>query len=397
MATSTTHVRPPLWRDVRVVRIVVQLVFLGALIGFGWFLWNNLTANLDDRGLPSPTDFGYLDQATGFVISDLSGGASIIDGYVAAAQNTAAAALLGIVLCTVLGLLVGIGRLSTNWLVRTASTIYVEAFRNIPPLLIIIFASNAVLLQLPQLSQATEVGDLLIISNRELAIASPTESGNLGAWLLVVGVAAVVAVGVGVWRTRLHSATGEPHHRFVWAGLPFLVIVVGSFLLLDGPVGLSKPEIAGGVTGGTGVARIEGGSGLEIPFLAVSLALGVYTSSHVAEIVRGSIQAVPKGQTEASSALGLSSFQRLRFVVLPQAFRIAIPPTINQYLNLTKNTSLAVAVGFAELTTFTRILIGNGRPAVQSVALLMAIYLSFSLVISLLLNLYSRRVRLVER
>jgi general L-amino acid transport system permease protein len=389
MATATNHVRPPFWRDVRVLRIVAQLAVLGALVAFGFYLWDNLTANLRQRGLPTPTDFGYLNQGTGFRIAGLSGASSVRDAYFAVAQNTAVAALVGIVLCTLLGLLVGIGRLSSNWLVRTSSTIYVEAFRNVPPLLLIIFANSAILLQLPRLSEATELGNFLIISNRQLAIASPVESGSLGIWLLIVAVAAVAAVAVGVWRTRVHTATGEPHHRLLWAGLPFLAVAVVSFLLLNEPIGLSRPEITG--------RQIQGGAGLDIPFVAVILALGVYTSSHVAEIVRGSIQAVPRGQTEASSALGLSSFQRLRFVVLPQAFRIAIPPTINQYLNLTKNTSLGIAVGLAELTAFTRILIGNGRPATQSVALLMAIYLSFSLVISLLLNLYSRRVRLVER
>jgi general L-amino acid transport system permease protein len=154
-------------------------------------------------------------------------------------------------------------------------------------------------------------------------------------------------------------------------------------------VTLSRPEVEG--------FQIVGGAAMNLPYVAVTSALALYTSSHIAEIVRGSILAVPSGQTEAATALGLGPVARLRFVVLPQAFRIAIPPTVNQYLNLTKNTSLGIAVAYAELTTFTFIAIGNGQPAPQMVFITMAIYLSLSVVISILVNLYNRRLRFVTR
>jgi general L-amino acid transport system permease protein len=163
------------------------------------------------------------------------------------------------------------------------------------------------------------------------------------------------------------------------------------YLVLGGPFGVEWPSLS------ENRRLIVSGFAMNWGFMALTGALGLYTASHIAEIVRGSIQAVPKGQTEASSALALSAFQRYRFVVLPQALRIAVPPVINQYLNLVKNTSLGLAVAYAELTALTQTSIANGRPAVQSIVVMMAIYLAFSLTISLALNLVNRRLQLVTR
>jgi general L-amino acid transport system permease protein len=381
--------RPPLWRDVRVVRVALQVVVLVALVALLAYLFDNLRAQMRARGIE--TGFEFLSQPVGFPIpySDLSPTDTVLQGFRVAAKNTALAAGVGIILCTILGLLVGVSRLSTNWLVRKAAALYVETLRNLPPVLIILFVNNAVLLQLPVIGEAIEVGGLLVISNRELAVAAPEAGDRLFTWLIVVGVALVAAGVVSRWRHRVHDRTGAPARAGIYAWLPFGVVVVGSYLALDGPVRLSHPEVTG--------LSVAGGARMNLPYAAVTLALALYTSSHVAEIVRGSILAVPRGQTEASTALGLSTYQRLRFVVLPQAYRIAIPPTINQYLNLTKNTSLGIFVAYTELTTFGFIAIGNGQPAPQTVAVVMAIYLAFSIVISVLMNLYNRRLRLVER
>ena len=191
------------------------------------------------------------------------------------------------------------------------------------------------------------------------------------------------------YRTRASEVTGAPHHRVIWAGIPLVVGVVGGYVLLDAPVTLSHPEAVG--------RGISGGVALSIGYGAVVTGLVLYTSSHVAEIVRGSVQAVDRGQTEAAEALGLSSAQRLRFVVLPQAFRIAVPPMINQFLNLTKNSSLAIAVGYAELAAITLVLISQANPAPQMVLILMTIYLVISIVISIIANVVNRRLQLVER
>jgi general L-amino acid transport system permease protein len=390
MAVTTAPTsRIPFWRDVRVLRVVLQVLFVLAVVAFLGYLLDNLRAQLEARNIE--TGFEFLNQPVGFPIpySDLAPSDRVLEGFKVAAKNTAISAGVGIILCTILGLVVGIARLSSNWLVRKAAGVYVETLRNIPPLLIILFANNAVLLELPAIGDAIEVGNVAVISNRLMAVASPVAGDQAGAWFVVLAVAAVGALLVVRWRRRVHDRTGAPPRPLLYAGLPFIVVAVGSYFLFGGPVTLSHPTVEGPI--------IVGGAAMNIPYAAVTLALAVYTSSHVAEIVRGSIQAVPKGQTEAATALAMTGTQRLRFVVLPQAYRIAIPPTINQYLNLTKNTSLGIVVAYTELTTFAFIAIGNGQPAPQSVAIVMLIYLVFSIILSVALNLYSRHLRLVER
>jgi general L-amino acid transport system permease protein len=199
----------------------------------------------------------------------------------------------------------------------------------------------------------------------------------------------VAAVAVGRWRASLEDRTGHPAHRWLWAGGLVAVVAIAGWFVLDAPVVLSRPEVVG--------RSIEGGVVMGLPFVAVLVGLVLYTATHVAEIVRGSILAVPKGQTEAATAVGLTTAQRLRYVVLPQAFRVAVPPIINQFLNLTKNTSLGVAVAYAEAMYVTRAAIGNGSPAIQSILVVMGMYLVVSLAISLVANLANRRLRLVER
>ena len=205
----------------------------------------------------------------------------------------------------------------------------------------IVFVNSAVFLELPVIADATDIGGLLVLSNRELAAASLVSGDDAGVYALVLAAALVVAGAVWVFRTKVSESTGSPHHRVLWAAAPMLAGAVGGYLLLDAPVTISHPEVVG--------RGISGGVAMSIGYGAVVTGLVLYTSSHVAEIVRGSIQAVDRGQGEAAEALGLSPGQRLRYVVLPQAFRIAVPPMINQFLNLTKNSSLAIAVGYAEL------------------------------------------------
>jgi general L-amino acid transport system permease protein len=298
-------------------------------------------------------------------------------------------AFAGIVLATVLGVLIGVARLSSNWLVRKAAGAYVETVRNIPPLLVIFVMWFSVVQALPAIQDATNVADLLVLSNREVGAVSFVLGGGAAAFAVVVALALAAAVAVAGWRTRLQARTGRPHRRILWGGTLLAVVVVAAYLLLDGPITLSRPAVEG--------RRLQGGVAMSASYAALLAALVVYTASHVAEIVRGSIQAVPRGQTEAATALALSDFQRLRFVVLPQAFRIAVPPIINQYLNLTKNSSLGIAIAYPEITRLTGIVIANGNPAPQAIAILMLIYLSFSLFISAVSNVVNRRLQLVER
>jgi general L-amino acid transport system permease protein len=381
--------RPPFWRDLRYLRALVQVL---ALVGTGfllYILWFNLTNNLRSQGIR--TDFGFLDQPVGVQITDsaLRPGAPIRQALVVGVKNTLALVVVGLPLLTIIGVVVGVARLSTNWLAAKAAALFVEGLRNLPPLLIIIFVFRALILQLPPARSPITPFGWLVISNLRITVPGFAGGERFSAYAWMMAAALVGAGVVWWWRTRRSDQTGEPHHRVLWAGGLLLVVAAAGYLLFNRPFTISRPVLEGRVVTG-GFSGLGG-------YFAVLIALVMYTASHVAEIVRGSIQAVPKGQSEAALALALSGFERLRYVVLPQAMRIALPPIINQYLNFTKNTSLALAVGYAEITTISFQAIGNGQPAPQVIFLLMAAYLLFSLVISFLVNVVNRRLQLVTR
>jgi general L-amino acid transport system permease protein len=391
-AETRAAVRPPWWRNLRVLRAVAQVAaVLGALAVFV-FLLLTVRTNLEAKGIS--TSFDFLTQPAAFTIagSDLSRNEPIWKFIIfGGAKNTLLSVALGLPLTTLLGVIVGVARLSRNFLVRQAATIYVETLRNIPPLLVILFTFLALLLPLPTIQEAATPFDLFVISNREIGLPSLTNQENAGIFWILVAAALVAAVVVWIWRTGIFNRTGTPHHRVLWSLGTFALIVAAAYILLGGPIALSRPVVE------PEGRLITGGFKMLASYVTVTLALTVYTASHVAEIVRGSILAVPKGQTEASFAVGLTNFQRYRFVILPQAARIAIPPMINQYLNFTKNTSLALAVGYAEVTFVIVTVIGNANPAPQSIAILMVVYLIFSLVISVISNAVNRRLQLASK
>jgi general L-amino acid transport system permease protein len=388
VATPTISRRPPPWRDVRVLRVVFQAVFLLFVVLFVWFLYNNLIDNLRELGIRQ--DFRYLRQPAGFVISgsDFSSSQSLFQALLVGMENTAKVSFLGIALATILGVVVGVARLSPNWLVRRAAGVYVETLRNIPVLVIILFWWLAVLLRLPPIRTALD-WNVIVVSNRGLVGPGLDQTGGLGIFFLVAGAGLAAAAAVVFWRTRRFDRTGEPHHRVLWGGGVLLVALVVAFIASARPLALSLPE--------RGELATTGGFRLSPEYAALLIGLSLYTASHIAEIVRGAILAVARGQTEAADAVGLSGFQRLRFVVLPQAFRISVPPMANQYLNLVKNSSLGVAVAYPEVTRITRITIGQGGPAPQAIFVLMLAYLVFSLGISLITNLVNRRLTLKGR
>lgn len=391
MASETaTSTRPPIWRDTRILRGFAQIAGLGLLAAIGYVLWFNLTNNLRRQGIS--TSFDFLNQPGGVNVADanISAGAPVRRFILLGIKNTFALAVFGLPLLTIIGVIVGVARLSTNWIVAKLAALYVEILRNIPPLLVIFLAFYVLILPLPDVSNPFTPFDLFVVTNRRISVPWFESVGDNASLLwIITSVLAVVAVLIARWRTRVNERTGQPHRRLLWS-LGFLAIAsVLAWLALGRPVQISVPRPAGRV--------VEGGlSGLGAYF-AMLIALTLYTASHVAEIVRGSILAVPKGQSEAANALALSGFQRLRHVVLPQAMRIAIPPIINQYLNYVKNTSLAIAIGYAEVTLIVFQAIGNGNPAPQLVFILMGAYLLFSLTISFLVNLVNRRLQLVNR
>ena len=392
--------RPALWRDVRVLRVLGQIA--AVLVVFLIFRWlgTNLLNNFERLGIS--TSFDFLFGPTNFQIpyaSEFDPRSPVWQATLVGVKNTFLAGFFGIILASIVGLIVGVSRLSENWLVARLATVYVEFFRNIPPLVVIIFFGAAVFTNgpFPLLRESWEVNWLgtdnafMLINNDRWGVPGFTATGALGIFWLILAVGVVVGAVVWRWRTKVFDATGQPHHRVLWfLGVVAAFFIVGYFAT-GAPFEVSWPMLS------ENRRRIDGGFTVNWGFMSVTIALGLYTASHIGEILRGSILAVHQGQTEAANALALSGFQRYRFVILPQAMRIALPPTINQYLNLVKNTSLGTAVGFADLTAFTKTSIGNGRPAFQSIIIMMAIYLSFSLIISLILNILNRRMQLVSR
>ncbi|RLE24766.1 MAG: hypothetical protein DRJ50_04180 [Actinobacteria bacterium] len=399
---SPESVRPPFWRDIRVIRIVAQVAAVVIVFFTLRWLLNNLSTNLESQGIP--TDWNFLDAPAGFAIRDspFDPESSIKSLLWVGIRNTAAIASIGIIMALILGTIIGIGRLSTNWIVNKLSTLYVETFRNIPVLVIIIFFGFALFTfgPLPVFSPTsapdiitfpgTDV-NLAIVSKSRLGFLSIQNGENSGIFWIIMLAGLVGAIAMWIWRSRVNERTGQAHHRILYSLGVLVTVGVVAFLALGAPLGWSSPVVSesGRIIIG-GIATNDG-------YIAITLALGVYTASHIAEIIRGAILAVAKGQSEAANALALSGMQRYRFIILPQAIRIALPSIINQFLNLVKNSSLAIVVAFPEITALTKTAIGNGNPAPQMILLLMACYLAFSLVISLVLNIVNRRFQLVGR
>ena len=298
---------------------------------------------------------------------------------------------MGIALATLVGLVAGVARLSSNWLVSRLATVYVEVVRNTPLLVQIIFWYIAVFLQLPKIADSISLFDVAFLSNRALALPWARTADGFGLWLLFLVVAIGAAAGVGLWRRRRQERTGQPSYANWFALGTFAAIALVAFAATGSPLNPEHPELAE-----RGLSY-DGGFQVTPEFAGVLLALVLYTGAFIAEIVRGSIQAVPKGQTEAAAALGLNPLQRLTLVILPQALRIMIPPLTSQYLNLTKNSSLAVAIAFPELVGIGRTIINNTGQAIPMFAIIMATYLLMSLIISLVMNTLHWRLTLEGR
>lgn len=389
-ANGPTASRPPLYRDVRVVRWVFQLAVVGLVAYVGWWLYSNATSNLRSSGLP--TGFDFLDRKARFAIPGLPDSASytVRRAFLAGYLNTLRVIVVGIPLCTILGVVIGTMRLSDNLLVRSVGTVYVELFRNVPVLLWIFITYLVIILQnLPSISDEVTPLNAFVISNRGIGIPWLNPNANVLMLIGFVGIAMVAVVGVSLWRSRLSDATGTPPHGALYGLITFVVVLTIGNFVAGNAFALDPAKIEGRQVGG----------GLDVfpPYLGLTVALVLYTASHVAEIVRGSIQAIERGQTEAAQAIALTTFQRYRFVILPQAFRIMIPPLASQFLNLTKNSSLGVAISFVEITSIFQRVSNNATPALQALVILMLYYLTFSLGISAIANLVNRRLSLEAR
>ncbi len=377
-------------------QIIYQALTLLFVVGVIYFAWTNAAQNLARANMTS--GFGFLNSRAGFDVAQSLIAYSSDSTYMRALQvgliNTLVIGFFGIITATIVGLLVGIGRLSRNWLISRLSTVYVEIFRNIPPLLVIFFWYLGVLALLPAIrtifQHVEENPDaVFFISNRGIYMPAPI-FGEGFVYVAAAFVAGIVgAVLYTIWANRRQLATGL-RPPLLWVNLALVVLLpVAAFLALGAPLSFDYPV--------PGSFNMRGGMVIGPEFLALYLALSLYTASFIAEIVRAGIRGVPSGQTEAAYALGLRSGPTTRLVVLPQALRIIIPPLTSQYLNLIKNSSLAVAVGYADLVAVGGTILNQSGKAVEIIAIWMAVYLTISLLTSLFMNWFNAKMALVER
>jgi general L-amino acid transport system permease protein len=379
------------WRDERKRGVVWQIIVIAILCLGVWFIVQNMIDNLARLGVP--LGFDFLDAPAGFAISfsviptDLN--SSIGRVILAGMLNTLLASAISIVLATIVGLIVGICRLSKNYLVSRLATAYVETLRNIPLLVQLLFWYVAILQLFPNVRQAISIFDLAFMSKRGVNIPRAIPEDGFGTVLIALAIGIVLTIVIARWAHRRQMATGQQFPRF-WVGVGLIIglpLVVS--LALGNPVSWEVPKLTG--------FNFQGGLVLQPELTALVLGISAYTASFIAEIVRGGILAVSHGQTEASYALGLRPGTTLRLVVIPQSLRIIVPPMTSQYLNVVKNTTLAGAIAYPDLFSIVGTSLNQtGRP-VENIAIMMTFFLVISILISLFMNWYNRRIALVER
>ena len=377
--------------DPKIRGLFFQTLVVILLFGSIWWIVNNVIENLQRLHIAS--GFQFLRSRAGFDISDTpiaytsdsSYGRALVIGLL----NTIIVAAVGIVIATVVGFIVGIGRLSQNWLIRKICTVYVETFRNIPPLLVIFFWYSGVLAVLPAPRDSIHLPFGSFLNQRGFYF--PRMVWGDGSWL--VGVAFLIAIAMAWFVARTarqrQLATGQQFPVF-WTSVGLIVgLPLLAFLFSGMPLTFDFPKQS--------TFNLTGGFWIKPEFLSLLLALSFYTAAFIAEIVRAGIRGVSKGQTEAAGALGLRSAPILRLVVVPQAMRIVIPPLTSQYLNLTKNSSLAIAIGYPDLTATAGTVLNQTGQAVEGVFIMMIAYLVLSLVTSFVMNIVNAKMALVER
>jgi general L-amino acid transport system permease protein len=379
------------WADPRFRAIVWQLVILAIVALVAWYLIANTNRNLAARHIA--TGFAFLDRVAGIPIGESlipynpavdTFGTALIVGIL----NTLKVSVVGIVLTTILGTFIGIGRLSGNWLLAKLTGFYVETLRDIPLLLQLLFW-YAMLQALPPPRQALRIGSAIYLCNRGIKLPElvwqPAHSWAVLACL-------IGAIGTWLWHNYArHRQEATGRRPPVWPAALLLLVALPAavWLAFGAPFTLDVPALKG--------FNFQGGGTLSPEYFALLLGLVIYTAAYIAEIVRSGIQAVPQGQWEAAGALGLRRGAVLRRIVLPQALRVIVPPMTSQYLNLTKNSSLAVAIGYQDVMSIANTTLNQTGQAIEGIAYIMAVYLTISLSISLFMNWYNARIALVER
>ncbi len=380
----------PFWRDVRVLAVLSQIAFVLVLAAFAAFLFANLSTAMRQRGLVA--GFDYLRLESGFEIgeglipyrpTDTYGRA-----YIVGLLNTLQVSVVGIILSTILGVIVGVARLSTNWLVNRLAAIYIEIIRNTPLLVQLVFIYFGVFFQLPPVNQTLEFPGSIFANQRGLFVPRPIVSPTFLSWLalMAAGIVAAVVIWKLVTRVFKSSTLGT------WLATIVVLILVPTlgWMLLGAPPLTFEVPIRERF-------NFRGGLTLTPEFSALLTGLVIYTAGFIAEVVRGGIQAVGRGQIEAANAIGLSPMQILRLVIFPQAMRVIVPPLTSQYLNLAKNSSLAIAIGFPDMFAVNQTIANQTGQPVPAIALMMGTYLLMSLFTSLIMNIYNRSVQILER
>ena len=381
----------PFWRDVRVLRVLFQVAFLLGVILLLAILYTNMLRGLRSLGLT--LNLNFLQDEAGFGISEgisYDPSDTYFKAFWVGILNTLRVSIIGVVCATLIGLFFGIARLSSNWLIRTIATAYVECFRNIPLLLQILFWYTAVVGQLPRVRESIALFGGVFINNRGIYLPSPEPTSGLKIWLGFLGAGLLLAVVLYVVRWRQLQQLDRPGFRAKWALPAFLIVVLCGWFLTPGrPFTLDLPVLQG--------FNFKGGMRFSPEFSALLIALSVYTGAFIAEIVRSGIQSVVKGQREAARAVGLNEGQTLRLVVLPQAIPIIVPPLTSQYLNLAKNSSLAVAIAFPDLVHVGDTMMNQTGQSIPVFAMIMVSYLVMSLTTSTAMNWYNRWINRVGR
>jgi general L-amino acid transport system permease protein len=367
------------------------LLVIALIIGF-WAIAHNVAVNLARQNIAS--GFGFWTRTAGFDISqtliEFNNQSTYGKAFWAGLMNTLLVAGLGIIFATILGFLVGIGRLSSNWLIAKLATAYVEILRNLPLLLQLFFWYFAVLKNLPGPRESISLPGGASLNVRGLYLPAPVPESGFGYVLAAFGIGILASIAIAMWSNRRQLATGQ---RFpvLWTSLALILLLpVAVYLVLGQPLGFEYPALRG--------FNFQGGMAVQPEFMALLVGLSTYTASFIAEIVRAGIAGVPRGQREAANAIGLSSGLTMRLVIIPQALRIIIPPLTSQYLNLAKNSSLAVAIGYPDfVSVFTGTVLNQTGQAVEVILLTMLVFLTISLLTSAFMNWFNKHIALVER
>lgn len=378
------------WHDPALRGIVYQVLVVGAVAFMAWYLISNTLNNLAMRNIA--TGFAFLDREAGFAIGESLIDYSPQDTYrraiIVGLVNTLRVALIGIVFATILGTLIGIARLSTNWLLAKVATGYVEFVRNIPLLLQLLIWYALISEVLPGPKNALHPLPGVFLSNRGLMMPAFEGQSLSGIFLGALAALAVIAA-ISSWQRLVFRRTGELHPLWGWAIGALVLLPTAGWLLTGQDIHINTPHITG--------FSFDGGVTFSPELFALLAGLVIYSAAFIAEIVRSGIQSVGRGQWEAAQSIGLSRGRVLRLVVLPQALRVIVPPATSQYLNVVKNSSLAVAIGYPDLVSVVNTTLNQTGQAIEGFLIIMAAYMTVSLMISLFMNWYNARIMLVER